>query len=87
MSYLSNFLLKNFRGVKLVYLPPYSPDFNPIEECFSFVKAYIRRDHVEFITEVQSGEDWRAFMFLQDVLYRVTSAHVQGWFRDCNYHI
>jgi len=28
-------------GVKLMYLLPYSPDFNPIEECFSFMKAYI----------------------------------------------
>jgi transposase len=30
-------------GVKLVYLPPYSPDFNPIEEFFSELKAYIKR--------------------------------------------
>jgi len=30
-------------GIKLVYLPPYSPDLNHIEECFSFVSAYIRR--------------------------------------------
>ncbi|KAI0039702.1 hypothetical protein FA95DRAFT_1503821, partial [Auriscalpium vulgare] len=27
----------------LEYLPPYSPDFNPIEEAFSKVKAFIRR--------------------------------------------
>jgi len=30
-------------GVKLVYLLPYSPDFNPIEEFFSEPKAYIKR--------------------------------------------
>ncbi|KAF4209653.1 hypothetical protein CNMCM5878_005039 [Aspergillus fumigatiaffinis] len=30
-------------GVKLVYLPPYSPDLNPIEELFSELKAFIRR--------------------------------------------
>lgn len=30
-------------GVKLLYLPPYSPDLNPIEEFFSELKAYIRR--------------------------------------------
>jgi transposase len=29
-------------GVKLIYLPPYSPDFNPIEETFSFIKAWLR---------------------------------------------
>jgi Transposase and inactivated derivatives len=31
-------------GVKLVYLPPYSPDLNPIEEFFAELKAFIRRN-------------------------------------------
>jgi hypothetical protein len=31
------------KGVKLVYLPPYSPDLNPIEEFFAELKAFIRR--------------------------------------------
>jgi transposase len=29
-------------GVQIEYLPPYSPDLNPIEEAFSQVKAFIR---------------------------------------------
>lgn len=31
-------------GVKLVYLPPYSPDLNSIEEFFAELKAFIRRN-------------------------------------------
>ena len=31
-------------GVKLVYLPPYSPDLNPIEEFFAELKAFIKRN-------------------------------------------
>jgi hypothetical protein len=31
-------------GVKLMYLPPYSPDLNPIEEFFSELKAFIKRN-------------------------------------------
>lgn len=31
------------RGCELVYLPPYSPDFNPIEEAFSKIKDMVRR--------------------------------------------
>lgn len=27
----------------ILFIPPYSPDFNPIEEVFSKMKAYIRR--------------------------------------------
>jgi len=30
-------------GVRLEFLPPYSPDLNPIEEAFSKIKAWIRR--------------------------------------------
>ncbi len=31
------------RGGELLYLPPYSPDFNPIEEAFSKVKGLLRK--------------------------------------------
>jgi transposase len=31
------------RGCELLYLPPYSPDFNPIEEAFAKVKALLRK--------------------------------------------
>jgi transposase len=31
-------------GVKLVYLPPYSPDLNPIEEFFAELKGFIKRN-------------------------------------------
>lgn len=31
------------RGAKLHYLPPYSPDFNPIENAFAKLKAHVRK--------------------------------------------
>jgi transposase len=31
------------KGCELIYLPPYSPDFNPIEEAFAKIKALLRR--------------------------------------------
>jgi transposase len=30
-------------GARLLYLPPYSPDFNPIEKAFSKLKAHLRK--------------------------------------------
>ena len=30
-------------GAKLMYLPPYSPDFNPIEKAFSQIKAFLKK--------------------------------------------
>jgi transposase len=36
------YMLEQFtRGMRLLYLPAYSPDFNPIEEAFSALKAWI----------------------------------------------
>ena len=31
------------RGAQLHYLPPYSPDLNPIEQTFSKIKAHLRK--------------------------------------------
>jgi transposase len=31
------------RGCELIYLPSYSPDFNPIEEAFSKIKDFLRK--------------------------------------------
>lgn len=32
-------------GVMLLFLPPYSPDLNPIEESFSSLKSWMRKEH------------------------------------------
>jgi hypothetical protein len=32
-------------GVRLEYLPPYSPDFNPIEEAFAELKAWMKKNY------------------------------------------
>src|SRR6188474_1588042 len=49
MDYLSSHKSRGVRdaieaaGATLLYLPPYSPDFNPIEQAFSKVKAHLRK--------------------------------------------
>ncbi len=35
-------------GVRVEFLPPYSPDLNPIEEAFSYIKNYLKR-HCHFV--------------------------------------
>jgi transposase len=42
-------------GVKLVYLPPYSPDLNPIEEFFAELKAYIKRNWTSYQEVPEQG--------------------------------
>jgi transposase len=44
-------------GIKLVYLPPYSPDLNPIKEFFAELKALIRRNWQSYQENPEQGFD------------------------------
>lgn len=43
-------------GCKLLYLPPYSPDLNPIEKCWAWVKARVKSCRDEFDTVGEAVE-------------------------------
>lgn len=47
-------------GVKLVFLPPYSPDLNPIEEFFGTLKRFIKKNWQEY--ENNPIQDFGAFL-------------------------
>jgi len=59
-------------GVKLIYLPPYSTDLNPIEECFSYIKHRICRNGQEFRDIVEGGNKAAPYLFLYAALDTVT---------------
>lgn len=65
------------RGAELVYLPPYSPDFNPIEMAFSKIKQTLRTLAARTKTAL-----WGS---MQAVLDRVTAADAAGFFRHCGF--
>jgi len=71
-------------GVKLVYLPPYSPDLNPIEEFFAELKGFIKKHWQAFESCPEQDFD----MFLEWCLNMVGAkkGSAQGHFRhagDC----
>ena len=45
------------RGMRVLFLPPYSPDYNPIELAFSSIKAYVRCTGVLTREDVNQEED------------------------------
>ena len=61
----------------LVYLPAYSPDFNPIEHAFSKLKTYLRR------VEARTQDALNAA--LSTGIAMITPADAQGWIRHCGY--
>lgn len=42
-------------GAKLLFLPPYSPDLNPIEQAFAKLKHWLRNDQARSIEEINSS--------------------------------
>ena len=65
------------RGAHFWHLPPYSPDFNPIEEAFSKVKAFLRRAKARTEDALRTAT-W-------DALASITLADIAGWFSHCGY--
>ena len=60
-------------GARVLPLPPYSPDYTPIEEMFSKVKQGLRRAEARARTGLYDA--------LGEALRRVTPRDILGWFR------
>jgi len=66
-------------GCELLYLPPYSPDLNPIEEAFSKIKGLLRK------AEAKSRE--ALIEAMGKALEAITSQDVRGFYEHCGYRI
>jgi transposase len=64
-------------GCELLYLPPYSPDFNPIEQAFSKIKGLIRK------AQARTREALIEAMGL--ALEAVSAREARGFFDHCGY--
>lgn len=65
------------RGCSLLFLPPYSPDFSPIEEAFSKVKALLRKAAARTREALVEA--------ISIALSAVTSEDAMGFFGHCGY--
>ena len=66
-------------GAILIYLPPYSPDLNPIEEAFSSVKAYLKAHEAILYSE----NDIK--MVVEASFSSISTNNCRGWFTDSGY--
>jgi transposase len=64
-------------GCQVLFLPAYSPDFSPIEETFSKVKAFLRRVGARTRETLEEA--------IGQALETVTAQDAQGWFGHCGY--
>ena len=65
------------RGADLVFLPPYSPDLNPIEEAFSKVKGIVRKANARTRGALNEA--------IGEALSAITPEDAAGWFAHCGY--
>ena len=66
-------------GATLLYLPPYSPDFNPIEKAWSKIKQHLRKTKARTLDRLEDS--------VTQALATITSQDARGWFHHCGYAI
>lgn len=64
-------------GAQVAYLPPYSPDYNPIECLWSKVKSHLRAAEARTFDGLNDA--------VADALRRVTEQDCRGFFKNCGY--
>lgn len=85
MDQLSSHMVKGIteaveaKGAFAFYLPPYSPDLNPIEQMWSKIKAHIRK--------VKARTKAALFDAIRDALNLVSSADITAWFLNAGFSV
>ena len=64
-------------GAELLYLPPYSPDFNPIEKCWSKLKQRLRSLKARTLDTLQTA--------IAQAIPDISPQNAHAWFNHCGY--
>lgn len=64
-------------GAQVLFLPAYSPDFNPIELMWSKIKGFLRSAEARTVTDLITA--------IGQALARVTPKDALNWFARCGY--
>ena len=65
------------KGVRIIFLPPYSPDFNPIELAWSKIKSYLRK--------VKPRVTEQLIEAINEAIETITKKDAKGWIKHCGY--
>jgi transposase len=66
------------RGVELLFLPPYSPDFTPVEQAWSKLKTKLRTSAARSYDALKQA--------LGEAIDWISSQDARNWFDHCGYH-
>ncbi len=65
------------KDCRVLFLPPYSPDYNPIEHAFSKLKGLLRDAQARSQAGLQAA--------VSEAIAAITAQDALGWFRHCGY--
>jgi hypothetical protein len=75
-------------GLQLEFLPPYSPDYSPIEYSFSVLKRQLQRyDYLSHITEGDEDENEFAAAIIAAAEDAVTPEIARNQYRHCGFRV
>jgi transposase len=66
-------------GAQLIYLPPYSPDYSPIEHCWSKLKTWLRGMKARSRDALDQA--------LMKIIPRISNQDSRAWFAHCGYSL
>ena len=66
-------------GAQLIYLPSYSPDFSPIENCWGKLKTFLRAVAARTRETLDQA--------LTQAIETITLQDIEGWFKHCGYEV
>ena len=66
-------------GGRVIWLPPYSPDYSPIEQMWSKLKTQLRKAKARTTEELDRA--------ISEGLKLITESDCRGWFKHCGYQV
>jgi transposase len=66
-------------GCRVIFLPPYTPEWNPIEPCWSKIKEFLRSRAARTLDTLESA--------VADAMDTVSARDARGWFQHCGYKL
>lgn len=67
------------RGARVIWLPSYSPDFIPIEQCWSKIKSALRAAKARTREELEAA--------LVAAIELIIRSEIRGWFKHCGFKV
>jgi transposase len=67
------------KGAKIIFLPPYHPEFNPIENAWSKMKSILRALEARTVKTLDRG--------IAKAMNQISREDALGWFQHCGYQV